>query len=193
MDLKHKKIINKLKFMTQSEYKEIYNCIIKKVPCNILIFGVGKDSKLWLSLNKNGKTVFLEDSKKWIRKISGKINNIDIREVKYKTIVLRAFKYLRIYKRNKSVFDIELDDDIINTFWDIIIIDGPKGDINKEREYRKPGRMIPIFLVKYVLNKNKQLINVFVHDTHREIEKRYCDKFLGKKYKLVDTLRYYKF
>ena len=50
-----------------SEYKYLGSLIQKYSPGNVLIFSVGKDSSLWMKLNKQGNTVFLEDVRKWIR------------------------------------------------------------------------------------------------------------------------------
>ena len=53
-------------------------------PANILIFGLGFDSLLWNKLNKNGKTIFLEDNKDWIDKF--KYKGLIIKKVNYKTL-----------------------------------------------------------------------------------------------------------
>ena len=50
-----------------SEYRYLGSLIQKYSPGNVLIFSVGKDSSLWMKLNKQGNTVFLEDVRKWIR------------------------------------------------------------------------------------------------------------------------------
>ena len=47
-----------------SEYKYLGSLIQKYSPGNVLIFSVGKDSSLWMKLNKQGNTVFLEDVRK---------------------------------------------------------------------------------------------------------------------------------
>ena len=60
-----------------SEYRYLGSLIQKYSPGNVLIFSVGKDSSLWMKLNKHGNTLFLENVRKWIRfsrKISPEIN-----------------------------------------------------------------------------------------------------------------------
>ena len=67
------------------EYKYIGSLIEKHSPGNILIFSVGKDSDLWIKLNKLGNTVFLEDVRKWIRFSRNVSPEINIIKVNYRT------------------------------------------------------------------------------------------------------------
>jgi hypothetical protein len=47
----------------------IGSAILSRMPgCNLLVFGLGNDTGLWLSLNKTGRTQFLESSEKWIHR-----------------------------------------------------------------------------------------------------------------------------
>lgn len=54
--------------MTAKEYEYIADIVCSRNGCNLLVFGVGRDSALWLIANQGGKTVFLEDSDKWLDK-----------------------------------------------------------------------------------------------------------------------------
>ena len=67
-----------------AEYKYI-GSLIEKHMSNILIFSVGKDSDLWIKLNKLGNTVFLEDVRKWIRFSRNVSPDINIIKVNYRT------------------------------------------------------------------------------------------------------------
>lgn len=58
-----KKAISKLvknnpKQLTIREYSYIVKTVVEKKGCNMLIFGVGRDSELWRQANKKGKHSF---------------------------------------------------------------------------------------------------------------------------------------
>ena len=42
--------------MSFDQYQYIYDTVSSKNGCNFLIFGLGKDSQLWIEANKNGNT-----------------------------------------------------------------------------------------------------------------------------------------
>ncbi|KAJ6762162.1 GLUCURONOXYLAN 4-O-METHYLTRANSFERASE 2-RELATED [Salix koriyanagi] len=62
----------------------------KKSPCNFLIFGLGHDSLMWDSLNHGGRTVFLEEDKRWIEQIREKLPTLESYHVTYETRVNQA-------------------------------------------------------------------------------------------------------
>lgn len=55
------------------EYFTIVKIIDNKRPCNLLIFDLRNDSSLWLKLNQNGETVFIEDNNEWYNTITKNI------------------------------------------------------------------------------------------------------------------------
>ena len=63
--------------MSFDEYVYIYELIKSKSGCNLLIFGLGRDSELWLDVNKNGKTIFLEDNTEWINTVNIQMKNLN--------------------------------------------------------------------------------------------------------------------
>jgi glucuronoxylan 4-O-methyltransferase len=71
--------------MTYDEYRLIANIISTRKPCNLLVFGVGRDSKLWLDINRSGYTVFLEDSEYWLNMIKNQNPPLNGYLVKYGT------------------------------------------------------------------------------------------------------------
>ena len=50
--------------MSEQEYRVIADAVVRRSPCNVLVFGTGYDSELWMKCNARGQTVFLEDSEK---------------------------------------------------------------------------------------------------------------------------------
>jgi uncharacterized protein (TIGR01627 family) len=171
--------------MSVEEYDYIYNLIKSKDGCNLLIFGLGRDSELWLDVNKNGKTIFLEDNPDWINIIKNQMYNlgidIDIRHITYDDVGYDADKLLDEYKSGKNNLTLNLFEDIRETKWDIIIVDAPAG-------YGKdmPCRMKSIY-ESYNLSNKTSNVDIIVHDAERIIEKLYTDYFF-KDYNHLKTI-----
>ena len=54
--------------MSFDQYLHIANIILSNNPCNVLIFGMGRDSDLWHSICK-GKALFLENVKPFMESV----------------------------------------------------------------------------------------------------------------------------
>jgi GR25 family glycosyltransferase involved in LPS biosynthesis/lipopolysaccharide biosynthesis glycosyltransferase len=133
----------------------------KKCNCNMLVFGLGKDSIIYDTVNK-GYTLFVETNQAWID-LNQKIKN----KILY-TFPTNVQDSLPINKRFLNQF--EIPDFITKTQWDIVLIDGPPGD--------KPlsqGRALPIYWSSHIAQKYKTTI--FIDDCRRDLEKEYCNKF----------------
>ena len=162
-----------------AEYKYIGSLIKKYSPGNILIFSVGKDSDLWIKLNKEGNTVFLEDVRKWIR-FSKNVNpEINIIKVNYRT---RRKNWRKLLGQDKRL-QMRLPNYIKNTVWDLIYVDGPRGYND-----RVPGRMQSIFSAAKL--KTRHLL---VHDCDREVEKVYFTEYIGAPTNIIDKLYHKEF
>ncbi|CAH1442629.1 unnamed protein product [Lactuca virosa] len=88
----------------QQTYKEIsvsLRVLLKKSPCNFLVFGLGFDSPMWATLNHGGRTVFLEEDKSWIQQIQSKFPTLESYHVVYDTKVARAAELMEIGKREE--------------------------------------------------------------------------------------------
>ena len=155
--------------MSFKQYWILAKNIEKHAPCNLLVFGLGYDSLLLNSLNRCGKTLFLEDNKEWIKNFSD--SNLFIKEVKYKTKIQDYKKY----GFNDEVLLLDLDKNIQNENWDIIIVDAPLGH-QPPRKWSGPGRMSSLFTAK-TLSKNAKCI--VVDDFSRRIEMLYSLEYFG--------------
>lgn len=165
--------------MTRIEYKFISDLVQSIPKCNFLIFGTGRDSDLWIASNKNEKTIFLEPDKKWIEIAQQKNSNIDIRHVEYKTHPSDAMKMFFEYKKTGTMPNIPpLPQDVIETEWDVILIDSPVGGVN--------GRMSSIFISDVLSKHTKKDTHIFLHDCERDIEMLYGHLFLYPGYKEVE-------
>jgi uncharacterized protein (TIGR01627 family) len=172
--------------MSYEEYEFIYNLIKELSPCNLLVFGLGKDSCLWTSIN-SGYTLFIEDDPFWINKTKDKLTgNFEIFEYKYNTSVKKWIDYLanpNILNILKIKFqNLNNNDVLYKTNWDIVLIDGPVGCSNESS-----GRIIPISTA-YSLNKK----NILIHDCDRVVENISSRVFFGNNFETLDRLRIYK-
>lgn len=68
------------------EYRYVARAIIAKARCNLLVFGTGFDSELWLQCNHGGLTVFIEDSQEWIDKLESSVPTVNVEHVGYLSI-----------------------------------------------------------------------------------------------------------
>lgn len=155
-------------------------------PANIIVFGLGFDSILWNKLNKNGKTIFIEDNKDWIEKF--KYKDLRIKKVSYKTEIK---KYSEYGIDNKFLL-LKLSKEIFQTKWDMILVDGPLGH-QPPREWAGPGRMSSLYTAKELSKFAKCII---VDDFTRKIENEYSLHYFGKKnlYKIIEKkLAFFKF
>lgn len=172
--------------LSVQEYTLIAKTLWQKGSCNMLIFGVGNDSALWLGLNSEGNTIFLEDDENWLQYIRKQLSDINAYLVKYDT---KRFQWKDLLKEsNRNLLLMDLPGEIYDTKWDIIFVDAPAG-----YEDMKPGRMKSIYMASLLAYQHNNTVDVFVHDCDRIVEATYCTTFLGDEYlqTTLDRLRHY--
>jgi glucuronoxylan 4-O-methyltransferase len=153
--------------LTAEQIAVILTHIRKRKGCNLLIFGLGNDSLLWLMANRQGQTIFIEDNPRWLNKVKSQYSEISALLVSYQT-KLRDWKE---FLDKPEQLELDLSPDILNTKWDIILVDAPAGYYK-----RAPGRMKSIYMASQLANEGG---DIFVHDCHRKVEQIYCDTFLS--------------
>ncbi len=168
--------------LTVEEYTTIAEKVEASAPCNLLVFGLGNDSQLWINLNRGGKTVFLENNGEWFKKINDTIPNLNAYLVKYDT-TLNQWKDLL---DQPGKLRMKLPSEILKTKWNIIFVDAPAGYGNNA------GRMQSIYMASWFANQNKKT-DVFVHDCDRAAEQAYTKQYLKTEnlIKSIDRLRHY--
>jgi len=164
--------------MTADEYEYISSFLGDK---NFLVFGTGHDSDLWRYANQNGNTIFLEHNAEWIT------NNDDTFKITYTCNLRRdKEKLLDEYKtKNYTNFTISLPELVVDTIWDIILVDSPEGGGKK----RHHGRMQSIYTASKLANKHT---DIFVHDCDRYVEDVYSSTMFSKLIKELTKLRHYR-
>ena len=172
---------------TFDEYRLLRDRIVAAAPGNVLIFGVGRDSDLWIRANAGGRTVFLEDVPAWIDVCRAEVPGIEIERVSYRTRRFLWTWYLRRPEPRLTMRDLPAW--IRDTAWDLILVDAPQG-----QSWKRPGRMQSIWEAARLAAANPSGADVLVHDCHREVEATCADRFLGRGALVteVDHMRLYR-
>lgn len=169
---------------TLDEYVYLRDIISRRRPCRLLVFGVGKDSRIWMAANEGGRTVFVEHETEWIAKTREQIPGVNVVQVRYGT---KRTQWKKLMGRHHRLFMEDLPNDVIAENWDVIFVDSPQGGSDK-----RPGRMKSIYTAS-VLARRSTDVDVLLHDCDREIEAAYGDAYFGDHLlvKTVRTLRHY--
>ncbi|KAF1870198.1 hypothetical protein Lal_00017779 [Lupinus albus] len=164
----------------------------KKSPCNFLVFGLGHDSLMWTSLNYGGRTMFLEEDKSWIEKITQELPSLESYHVVYDTKVHQADELMKVGMEDegdcKKVTDPRFSkcqlshkgfpSEVYDIEWDVIMVDAPTGYFDGA-----PGRMSAIYTAGLIArNKEHGETDVFVHDVDRKVEDKFSKAFLCEGY-----------
>lgn len=168
---------------TLEEYRLFSDVLCTRAPCNLLVFGAGRDSRLWLDANAGGTTTFLEDEQEWADSARGDLPGIQVRDVRYRG---RRFMW-PLLRHLSHLLKMRLPGDVEATGWNVILVDAPRGT----RWYRR-GRMMSVYTA--ALLGRRASADVFVHDCHRRVERESSDQFLGDEHFVtqVGTMRHYR-
>ncbi|KAK0603272.1 hypothetical protein LWI29_003294 [Acer saccharum] len=178
--------------MTHAELKRISDVLRKcSSPCNFLVFGITQETLLWKSLNHNGRTVFIEENRYYAAYYEELHPEIDVFDVQYTTKTSETEELVAAVKEQignecRPVQNLlfsecklginDLPNHVYEVDWDLILIDGPRGDGPDG-----PGRMSPIFTAGVLARSKKggnPKTHVFVHDYYRHVERLCGDEFL---------------
>lgn len=172
---------------TVEEYTIVYRTLAARVPCRMLVFGVGRDTPLWLDVNKGGTTVFLENVKQWADFSRKASPDATVYDVSYGWT--RRFMWPLLKRMSPdTLFLRDLPRDVLDTKWDVILVDAPRGT-----NWKAPGRMKSVYTASVLAAKSGA--DVFVHDCHRAVERETADHFLGPARFVAQagSMRHYRF
>ncbi|KAJ0988847.1 hypothetical protein J5N97_007203 [Dioscorea zingiberensis] len=178
---------------TISEIRLSYDVLRAISPCNLLVFGLGRDSIMWSSFNPAGTTVFLEEDPKWTQSVLESAPDLTAYTVRYPTHLSDSDRLLRSYKSEPLCLPPraylkgnhrcplalpDLPSSIYDREWDLIMIDAPRGYFNEA-----PGRMGAIWSAAVMARARTRAgdTHVFLHDVDRKVEKEFAMEFLCKK------------
>jgi len=179
--------------MTDSDIRAISAVIRARAPCNLLVFGLGAESPLWLALNHGGRTVFLEENEFYVKYLEPRHPGLEAYDVSYTTKV-RDFRDLLAAARASRAKECrpvqnllfsecrlainDLPNDLYDVAWDMVLIDGPSG-----WNPNSPGRMPSIFTTAVLARSGATAAkgrptDVLVHDFQFEVEQVLSKEFL---------------
>jgi uncharacterized protein (TIGR01627 family) len=156
---------------TFEEYRYLREVIRAKAPCRLLVFGVGKDSALWIAANEGGTTEFVEHEREWIAATRDAVPGVVVHEVHYET---RRKHWKKALDRPEALLMTDLPKPVLDGPWDILYVDSPQGGND-----RRPGRMKSIYTAARIAERCPADVDVLLHDCDREVERVYGDRFLG--------------
>lgn len=159
--------------MSKNEYLYILENILNLAPCQLLVFGLGKDSVVWNEANRGGLTVFLEDDADWFQSIKAANLGLNAFLIRYKTKLKNWGEDLIKTSYQPSYLDLELPYEVNCITPDLILVDAPAGYMSE-----KPGRIQSIYQAsKFAVKGNK--CDVLVHDCDRPADSVLSQYFLG--------------
>lgn len=178
--------------MSDTDIRAMSSVLRARAPCNLLVFGLGAESPLWLALNHGGRTVFLEENEFYVKYLEPRHPGMEAYDVSYTTKV-RDFRDLLAAARAARAKECrpvqnllfsecrlainDLPNDLYDVAWDVVLIDGPSG-----WNPNSPGRMPSIFTTAVLARSGataaKGPTDVLVHDFQFEVEQVLSREFL---------------
>ena len=147
--------------MSPGQYFRVVMELIERGPCNLLVFGAGRDTELYVRANAGGRTAVLERHAAWI----DQVRHLDcqIVPVAYTT------------RLGDGLFEnCPLPDGLpawlLEEKWDVILIDAPEGNRGDT-----PGRQQSIFLASQLARPGA---TVFLHDYDRPAEQAFAGRYI---------------
>lgn len=144
--------------------------VVRRYPsgCNLLVFGVGRDSSTWVFLNRGGRTVFVEDLAEWAARAKGQQPSLEVVEVTYETTLASSL----LYSSRTDIPTPTLPASITSRTWDVVVVDGPRGYLPDH-----PGRSASITLAHDLVAENGM---VLIDDWNRPAEQRFTALVFGR-------------
>ncbi|PON95386.1 IRX15/IRX15L/IGXM [Trema orientale] len=187
------------------EIRVSFEVLRSLAPCNFLVFGVGRDSLMWASLNPRGVTLFLEEDPDWVKTVLRDAPILRAHPVNYRTRLSEADELISSYKAEPDCWPsaarlgpdsrcrlalTELPDEVYGREWDLIMIDAPRGYFPEA-----PGRMAAIYSAAVMARARvgPGVTHVFLHDVNRRVEKMFAEEFLCAKYRVKAVGRLWHF
>jgi hypothetical protein len=157
------------------EIESIVEAIACWPGCRLLVFGTGYDAPLWLVLNRQGRTAFIEDDPHWIETATRNCPGVEVHRVTYPTVLSQWPMLLHDPERTF----IELPVAVTAEPWDVILVDAPSGALSAFRAihgHEPPGRPCSIAAARRLIRSGG---DVFVHDCERPAEDAFTRHYFG--------------
>lgn len=145
--------------------------------CRLLVFGLGNDTAMWRAINRDGYTLFVEDSQPWIEKCKALSPGLEVLHVSYGDRTVASS--LPLDRASLEAYPVP--EPLADTPWDVILVDAPTG-----YDDACPGRSLSIWWASRLMSSHT---HVFVDDHQRTLESEYTAELIEKKASSSVTLR----
>ncbi|KAG1363945.1 protein IRX15-LIKE [Cocos nucifera] len=182
--------------MADTDLRAAAAVLRRRAPCNLLVFGLGHESPLWLALNHGGLTVFLDHSDLRASRFEDQrpgLPGLEVYATPFPTRVSDLRPVLDAVRpeeasprgRCRPVQDLlfsdcplalsDLPNHLYRLAWDVVFVDGPPG-----YHPEAPGRAAAIFTAAVLARSvgGEGTTEVLVHDHDREVERVCSEEFL---------------
>jgi glucuronoxylan 4-O-methyltransferase len=146
--------------MSPQQYFRIATEILSRAPCKLLVVGAGRDTELYVTANRGGRTVVLEHDPRWLQTIE-RLGCTPLL-VSYRTKLADG-------PLDPCTLPDGIPDWVLNETWDVILVDAPGGNRPEQ-----PGRQQSIFLAATLAQTGT---TVFLHDAERPAEQHFARQY----------------
>ncbi|KAG8084039.1 hypothetical protein GUJ93_ZPchr0010g9443 [Zizania palustris] len=164
--------------MSGADVRVITAVLKRRVPCNLLVFGLGGEAPLWRMLNHGGRTVFLDVAYTTTAHVS--------RAAECRPIQNQLFSDCRL-----AIND--LPNSLYDVAWDVILVDGPRGyppslqDLVHGVVAGEDVGDIHGGVLARTRTEQGAATDVLVHDYAREVESACSREFLCEENRVAET------
>lgn len=149
--------------MQPSQYFRVCVEILQHAPTNVLVFGAGRDTPMYVEANAGGRTVIVEHHGSWRERISAL--PCDVVAVTYSTKVSDGLSDTCDLPNGFS-------QDLLDVDWSVILVDSPEGYAD-----HLPGRQQSMYAAAKAATRETV---IFVHDYHRPLEQAAASRYLSQ-------------
>lgn len=149
--------------------KVIAGAIRSRAPgCRLLVFGIGNDTGLWLNLNADGTTLFLETDAAWARAAKAKFPALNL--CMMPTFGITVADSFVLTRPQLAAFEMPVA--LRGSNWDVILVDAPIG-----LQPQHPGRAVSIFWAAALAASAS---DIFIDDYDRKLEQIFADALIRR-------------
>ena len=147
--------------MSPGQYFRVVMELLERGPCNLLVFGAGRDTELYVRANAGGRTAVLERHAAWIDQV---------RHLDCQIVPVTYTTRLGDGPLEHCPLPGGLPAWLLEEKWDVILIDAPEGNRGDT-----PGRQQSIFLASQLARPGA---TIFLHDYDRPAEQALAGRYL---------------
>ena len=134
---------------------------------SLLVFGVGRDSRTWETVNRRDCTTFIEHDPEWAEMSASESPKRRIFCVDYSTTVETSMEMVS----KSEIPELVLPSAVTDRKWDVIVVDGPTGYMPEH-----PGRASSIKAAERLVAPGGLIL---IDDYNRPLEQHACSLVFG--------------